>query len=217
MFYITLNNSKIFLRRKSSDLQFFIEIFSKNNYKSPVILNLNPDVIIDLGSNNGLSIVYFKTLFPDAKIIGVEPDLDNFKMAIRNTEQFSNVYIEHKAIWSENIKISLIDNGKGDFAYSVIGSGKTKSIVEGISMEDIIGKYALKRIDILKIDIEGAEREIFSNGSVEWLKNVRCIIIELHDWLYPGCSEAFFKALVPHIYSLSHHSHNCVVLFNIDE
>lgn len=52
-------------------------------------------------------------------------------------------------------------------------------------------------IDILKMDIEGAEKEIFSLGDLGWLKSVRVIMIELHDKHFAGCAESFYRAL-PH-------------------
>ncbi len=43
-------------------------------------------------------------------------------------------------------------------------------------------------IDILKVDIEGAEKEVFESS--DWMGSVRCLAIELHDWIKPGCSAA---------------------------
>jgi hypothetical protein len=53
--------------------------------------------------------------------------------------------------------------------------------------------YAIDYIDILKVDIEGAEKEIFS-GSPSWINHVGVLIVELHDRLKAGCSRSFFNA-----------------------
>jgi hypothetical protein len=55
--------------------------------------------------------------------------------------------------------------------------------------------FGLKTIDVLKIDIETSEKTVFLNNYEEWLPKVRLIIIELHDWLEPGCSTIFFEAI----------------------
>ena len=59
---------------------------------------------------------------------------------------------------------------------------------------DIISKYDLCHIDILKIDIEGAEKSIFENDT-KWLSIVDHLMVELHDRYVDGCSMSFFKAI----------------------
>jgi len=49
-------------------------------------------------------------------------------------------------------------------------------------------------IDILKLDIEGAEKELFADNTELWLPKVNIVVIELHDWLQEGCSQAFYAA-----------------------
>jgi hypothetical protein len=58
----------------------------------------------------------------------------------------------------------------------------------------VIEKYRLDRVNLFKIDIEGAEYEVFSDPeSSEWIASVDAIAIELHDRFRPGCSRAFFS------------------------
>jgi hypothetical protein len=56
-------------------------------------------------------------------------------------------------------------------------------------------KSGLQTIDILKLDIEGAEKELFRAGFESWLPNTRLLIVELHDRMVPGCSKALFEAV----------------------
>jgi hypothetical protein len=51
-----------------------------------------------------------------------------------------------------------------------------------------------ENIDLLKLDIEGAEREIFGASDLDWMARTNAIIIELHDRFRPGCEAAFFSA-----------------------
>ena len=48
-------------------------------------------------------------------------------------------------------------------------------------------------IDLAKIDIERAEREVFAD--TQWLNGIGCLMIELHDWLRPGCTDAVELAM----------------------
>ena len=63
--------------------------------------------------------------------------------------------------------------------------------VVAITLDKIIKDYNLEKIDILKIDIEGAEREVFSNTS-SWIEKVDSIIIELHERMKTGCNRSFY-------------------------
>ena len=56
------------------------------------------------------------------------------------------------------------------------------------------GIRGFENIDLLKLDIEGAEREIFGTGDLDWMNRTRAIIIELHDRFRPGCEAAFLSA-----------------------
>ncbi len=64
--------------------------------------------------------------------------------------------------------------------------------VNGITVDKIMKDFNLKKIDILKIDIEGAEKEVFQDTSF-WIKKVNSIVIELHEDLKPGCSRSFYN------------------------
>src|SRR5207247_2514943 len=90
-------------------------------------------------------------------------------------------------------KINIVDPKSGKWGFmteTVAASGELVGSVDTITIEQIIGKHQIGRIDILKIDIEGAEREVFA-GSSRWINTVDCIIAELHERLKPGCNENF--------------------------
>jgi len=69
--------------------------------------------------------------------------------------------------------------------------GRICHAVAAMTVDRIMRDYALEKIDILKVDIEGAEREVFSCTSA-WLDKVDAIIIELHDRMKAGCSRSFY-------------------------
>ncbi len=64
--------------------------------------------------------------------------------------------------------------------------------VPGMTISKIMADYELARIDILKIDIEGAEREVFSDSSA-WIGKVDSAIIELHERMKSGCNRSFYN------------------------
>ena len=63
------------------------------------------------------------------------------------------------------------------------------------SLDSIIAKHNIDIIDILKIDIETSEKQLFTNNFEKWLPKTKVIIIELHDRMEAGCAKAFFNAI----------------------
>lgn len=102
------------------------------------------------------------------------------------------------ALWNTNGEIKVIDPGYGKSGYMTEGAAPSKGpprsvchSVMAMTVDGIMRRYHLKKIDILKIDIEGAEKEVFSDTS-SWIDNVRSLIIELHERGKPGCNRAFY-------------------------
>ena len=69
--------------------------------------------------------------------------------------------------------------------------GQSCQTVRSVSIDSLMTAYNLDQIDILKMDIEGAEKEVFSDTS-SWIKKVNAIIIELHERMKPGCNRSFY-------------------------
>ncbi len=135
-------------------------------------------LIIDCGSNIGLSIIYFKRLFPDAKIIGFEPDNEIFKILENNINQFNlkDVVLHQKAVWINNELLSFRQNGSvGGHITDDEGSNTIK--IEASRLKNFLNQS----VDFLKIDIEGAEYQIIKDCE-EKLTNIKNIFIEYHSF-----------------------------------
>jgi len=101
------------------------------------------------------------------------------------------------ALWDADEEIAVCDPGRGAWSYYVQEAGKTfapSGKLPGLSMRTLISRLGIDSIDILKIDIEGAEARVFS-GDSSWLDITRSIIVELHDRFEPGCARAFYGAI----------------------
>ena len=92
------------------------------------------------------------------------------------------------------MKIKGIGEGKWGFLVEEANSEDSKSF-KAITITEILKNSGHNQIDILKLDIESAEKEVFSSGYEEWLDNVNMLIIELHDRFKDGCSDAFYSAI----------------------
>ena len=185
----------IWLRPGTSDITAFKEVLIDQLYDFP--LEREPRTIIDAGANIGLSSIWYSTRYPNARIVAVEAERANYELMVRNLAPFPNVTPLHAALWSHRGVLAVEDTGMGAWAFQTAeldrdAVGSVRS-VESLTIADILEGYGLDRVDLLKIDIEGAEREVFSDpGSSDWINCVDAIAIELHDRFRPGCSRVFF-------------------------
>lgn len=186
------------LRGDTSDIPTFEQIFVWDDYDLPV--ESNPAFIIDGGANVGFASVYFANQYPDARIIAVEPDESNAEMLRRNTSPYPNVSVIQAGIWyrSANLKIENPEDEK--WLFRVREAEAEGEGVKAVTIAKLLEQSSSGYIDILKLDIEGAEREVFSYNS-EWLDKVDLLIIELHDHYKPGCSASVYSAISKYDFS----------------
>ena len=184
------------LRLRTSDIRVFYEIFV--NYEYDWDFRSAPRVIVDAGGYTGLSAAFFANKYPDATVIAIEPDEENFALLKLNTERFPNVHAVRAAVWRDTGMIYLTDPGTGAWGLQVCEAGNAVpadgGLIRATTIDEIIKEFNLERIDLLKLDVEGSETEVFSTAN-SWISSVDTICIELHDRFKAGCSRSFFKAV----------------------
>ncbi len=192
---LTLNGlpHPIFLRKGSTDVAVFEQIYLYNEYN--LQFNFEPKVIVDAGANIGLFAVKMKGEFPQAKVICIEPDPENFEQLKRNVSNYSYVFLENAGLWSHETTLKVYDKHEQGKWGIVVEEDLEHGNIKAISIASLINKYKLDRIDILKIDIESSEKELFSENYQEIFAHSKMIIVELHDLMKPGCAQSFFTAL----------------------
>jgi FkbM family methyltransferase len=152
------------------------EIFLEEVYKFESS-NASP-VIIDCGANIGLSVIYFKRLFPGSRIIAYEPDKQVFSLLEKNIRQFDYRDIEliNKAVWTTETELEFTPDG------SLGGRIKTGTLPnrhDFIIKTDRLRNHLKQKVDFLKLDIEGAEYDVLLDCTAE-LKNVNLLFFEYH-------------------------------------
>jgi FkbM family methyltransferase len=188
--------SPFYLRVPSFDVVIFEQLFLQHEYSFDV--RTSPRTIVDAGANIGLASIYFSNRFPGARIIAIEPEEGNFEMLKRNTMPYDNIIPVRGALWNENTTIHLVDPGAGEWGFMTQASGPPEQQcgaipqpVRGMTVDTVMQEQGIEHIDILKMDIEGAEREVFSDPS-SWLGRVDALIVELHERIKSGCNRAFY-------------------------
>ncbi|WOD20697.1 FkbM family methyltransferase [Paraburkholderia kirstenboschensis] len=146
-------------------------------------------MIVDAGANIGASAVWFALTYPKAKILAIEPDVSNFELLKSNSIPFASVVPLNAAIASTSGTLYLDDPGGGAWAYRTAEQPTDHSYpVEAMTLEQVMAKSSGTPF-ILKIDIEGAEEDLFSRPS-EDINRFPLVIIELHDWMIPRKSNS---------------------------
>lgn len=192
---VTIGGQRLFLRTHSTDFRVAEMILLHGEFRH--IAAVAPKVIFDIGANIGAAAVFFAIAYPNATIYAFEPEKDNFALLEKNCANISNIVPIKKAIWNSQMMREIINRKTGEWGYTILPAEEETSgigqVVECTTIKDFMDQAGLEKIDILKIDIEGCEREVFLNSG-EWIDRVEIIIVELHDRICAGCTTAFESA-----------------------
>jgi FkbM family methyltransferase len=148
---------------------FCNEIYKFNSEKETPL-------IYDCGANIGISILYFKKLFPNSIIKAFEADGKIFNILSKNVKSLNGVELFHNAVWVNNDELYF--NSEGADGGSLINDFENKQKVKAIRLKELLQKE--QSVDFLKMDIEGAETAVIADCSEE-LKKVVNLFIEYHS------------------------------------
>lgn len=139
----------------------------------------NPTVIIDGGAYIGDLTCLWATRFPNARIFGFEPNPTSGQYAVRNTAPYGDrVTIVNKGLWSSCGALGFSGN---EMDFSLRASEATDdSYVPVVDMETFMREQGISHIEILKLDVEGAEKHILGPGCESWVRSVGVVMVECH-------------------------------------
>ncbi|MGH3764587.1 MAG: FkbM family methyltransferase [Pseudonocardiaceae bacterium] len=215
------NAVRCVVRSRLSDMFVLRELFVHQTYRFPYAQYLDPvERVVDIGSNVGLSALYFSLWFPNAEVVCVEPDEDSVGMIYRNRAANSfDWYVECSAIGSAEGRVTLYAS---EWAAS---SSTNKSVADArrsapnrpecrlgarqvtvpvITVDGLLDSLRWDRVDILKMDVEGAEEDVFLHGDPAWLDRVRILVLDIHhkyvrrDAIVALLGECGFQAAAEH-------------------
>jgi len=184
---------RVVSRTATSDIFEFTHLLGWRQV--PFDLPIRPTFIVDAGANVGYSALRFQKEFPGAKIVALEPEERNAMQFKKNCAFYSNISLETAALWATSTRLRIRALDAGANAYQVEESPHGE--IRALSIDEIMQRHHLPRIDLLKVDIEGSEKEVFSHPNAKtWLRSVGMILIEIHDDLVAeGCHDAVERAL----------------------
>jgi len=133
-------------------------------------------VILDFGANIGLSILYFKYLYPLSTVIAYEADPIIFKSLKKNVGDLPGVILHNAAIWSENTSLSFCSEGADGGFIDTKGGNQTIKI-DAVDVAVVLNE---SNADFIKMDIEGAESVVIPACKGK-LANAKHIFCEYHS------------------------------------
>jgi len=185
------HEADLWLRRRSGDFFILHETFTLHAYRIPNNWLGQVQTIVDLGANVGLTTLFFTQFFPKARYVCVEPNPANAAVLRRNLACLgSRAEVIEAAVADRSGQVLFDDSGQ---SYAGHIADETCRMVRSCTLDEVVTACGLDRIDLLKIDIEGAERDVL-HGAPACLEKVGVMIIELHGD-YP--LSAFEKDVAP--------------------
>lgn len=177
----------VVLREVGSDILTFTEVIKEQVYKNVTSHVGDCETVIDLGANIGLASLYFANRYPSCRLLAVEPHPGTYGILVRNLKALvdsGRCKTLQAAVWGR--KQSLVadpthtpDHHSAFVTIEAADGQSSQQTMAGLPMLEIIAESKFETIDLLKVDIEGAEVELFS-GDPRWLKQVGAIAIEFH-------------------------------------
>lgn len=185
-------DGRLFQHRGSeADAQVLRQVFDRGDYDlgrlrrheeiARFYENCERPLILDCGANIGASALWFARQYPRARVVAVEPESNNFALLEENTAGW-NVGPLLGAVAARPGRIQLFDPGQGEWGFRTSPGGHLLGDVRAYTIDELSGLEPDCTPFILKIDIEGAESEIFATPPES---PYPVVIVELHDWMLP--------------------------------
>jgi FkbM family methyltransferase len=189
---------EVYFREKTPDLKVIRATLVRQELALLAELVPAPkfDFIIDAGGYIGTAAIALARMFPQARVVTVEPSLDNFAVLEKNIAPFGNIVAVNAALVGVGRQVNLYDRRTGEWGFTVLQHPRDQNdvseiqTVQGVTVSDLLTRFDSAGIDVLKLDIEGGELEVFEHSD-PWIDKVGVVVAELHDRIQKGCKQAF--------------------------
>ncbi len=168
-------------RPGTTDLLVLEQVFLDGEYQVEPIAPESIEYIVDLGSNIGVTAMFWAQRYPNAHMVLVEPDPDNFKLLQRNTAAFKDRCVLINAAVSDQRGETSFFRSDREYGHSILKGDDSVSEIEvkTLTVSDVLSEAGFPRVDLLKMDIEGGEQIVMPTIAT-WKHAPRYLIAELH-------------------------------------
>lgn len=144
-----------------SDLWVLKDVLIDREYDVPELPEVS--TVVDLGCNIGISSLFFAARFPGVRIYAIEPNPVIMEQLRDNTENVEGISVHALALADVNGPVPFAVEGRA-ISGSLAKAGTSSVMVEGVTADQLLVRLGVSQIDLLKFDIEGAERNLFVTG-----------------------------------------------------
>lgn len=184
------NFVKYKIRANTSDRLVISEVWDLHEYNDSHKLAIKPNyTVLVIGAQIGVFSVMAGKKAKSGKVYSFEPFIENYKLLVENISlnKLKNVKPIMMAVTSKSGERYLNISSSNTGAHSIFATPNGHQVkIKTTTLEKFIVENKIKNIDLLKMDCEGAEYDIFLNASKKVLSKIDRIIMEFHDDLVPG-------------------------------
>jgi len=187
--YVPSRFGYVAVRPGTADLDVYDEVLGRDAYR--IDLDPAPKFIVDAGAHIGLTARVFASRYPSASIYCLEVEERNAALASRNTSGCPNVHVLRAGLWSETSTVAISNPAAASWSFRV---HQSSTGIPAFGVLDLMRQFNMPTIDLLKMDVEGAEVDVLETAPA-WIDRVGAMIIELHDRHRPACTAALDAAV----------------------
>jgi len=183
------DTTRMKIRVNTFDKQAIYEVWRLKEYETEHFVIDPSDVIIDIGAHIGTFSVWAAQKAVSGRVISFEPDPENYALLEENKDlnHLTNLHTVNSAVSETRGQVRLFTSDYHNMTHSFFEEGtRVNTLVDTVSLADILQEYGLEKVHYLKIDAEGAEYQIILNTPASVLRRIDKIFIEYHDYLNHG-------------------------------
>jgi FkbM family methyltransferase len=164
------------------DWKVIEETWTENVYRIHQWQFAEDAVFVDIGANVGSVSLFVDNFNKDRedkiRVFAIEPEPHNLSLLQKNIESnpVENVTVINKAIWHQNKEVLITNRGGNSSIFEIEGVEQTN--IQAITLEKLFKENNIKHVDVMKIDIEGAEFDLIINATEKTLAKIKYITLE---------------------------------------